>query len=453
MRLSINSKIDYILFWDESRKKSISLIYFPFLYNKVKILFFLENMLKRFFSHFNKLPESNKAMVYLMWIYGVGELISTTFVNIYIFKINNSFLNTIIYNLLFFSSTFLGFSFLWWIMSRENKNIKNMYYISYVLFILAFVELLSSRWSLIGGYIFWIIFAFWNGAFWNAVHTQELKNINNKNRDFYSSSISAGKNIIAMIIPFFVSFVFLLGKKFDFDGYIILFLFLPLVYLCSFLFINKIESYIPQKIETEDLKNFFNLKKYKYGHIYFLIGWFLLALNTAVMPIINLVLLKNEVNIGLFQWILVLFSTYFIIHLSHKRQEETRLQYFFIICLLVSLNFISFGIWFSFVNFLIFSIVFLFIAPLRRVSEHVYDLSLMDNIKTDNNDFYPAMILRESILWIGRIIALLVLLFFANSKIFDNEAILRIWLIIEWIGVLLLFISIYLWEKYEKDNT
>jgi hypothetical protein len=58
------------------------------------------------------LPESNKAMVYLMWIYGVGEIITNTFVNIYIFKIHNSLLHIIIYNILSFTSTLLGFSFL-----------------------------------------------------------------------------------------------------------------------------------------------------------------------------------------------------------------------------------------------------------------------------------------------------------------------------------------------------
>lgn len=407
-------------------------------------------MLKKFISNFNMLPESNKAMVYLMWIYGVGEIITNTFVNIYIFKIHNSLLHIIIYNILSFTSTLLGFSFLWWLMSLWKKNIKNMYYISYILFIFAFVELLLSKWNLLGGYLFWIIFSFGNGAFWNAVHTQELKNIKNKNRDFYSSSISAGKNIISMIIPFFVSFFFLIGEKFNFDAYILLFLILPLIYLFSFLFINRIESYIPQKIEKEDLKNFFNFRKYKYGHIYFLIGWFLLAINTAIIPIISLIILKNEINIGLFQWILVIISTYFIIHLSHKRQEKTRLQYFFVICLLIALNFIVFWFSFNFISFLIFSLASIILSPIYRVSEHVYDLSLMDNIKTDNNDFYPAMILREIVLWIGRICALVLLLFFVNLELFENEVILRIWLISEWIAILLLFVSIYFWEKKEK---
>jgi len=43
------------------------------------------------------------------------------------------------------------------------------------------------------------------GIYWIAVHSQELKNISDKNRDFYSSSISAGSNIISVIIPLLIS--------------------------------------------------------------------------------------------------------------------------------------------------------------------------------------------------------------------------------------------------------
>jgi len=103
------------------------------------------------------------------------------------------------------------------------------------------------------------------------VHTQELKNIENKNRDFYSSSISAGRNIISIFSPLLIAFVFYISEIFHFDGYLILFLFLPFVYLFSFVFISDIDSYIPSKIRKVDFKNFFNLKKYKYGHFYFFI--------------------------------------------------------------------------------------------------------------------------------------------------------------------------------------
>gem|GEM_PF-1338164 len=69
-------------------------------------------MFKKFIQNFDTLPLSNKAMVYLMWIYGIGELISSIFVNIYVFKINRLFENIIIYNIIFFTSTFIGFSVL-----------------------------------------------------------------------------------------------------------------------------------------------------------------------------------------------------------------------------------------------------------------------------------------------------------------------------------------------------
>ena len=77
-----------------------------------------------------------------MWIYGFGSIITGTFVNIYIFKVHNSFIEILFYNVAFFSATFIGFSLFGWIMSILQGNIKNMYYLSYVLFIVSFLFLL-----------------------------------------------------------------------------------------------------------------------------------------------------------------------------------------------------------------------------------------------------------------------------------------------------------------------
>jgi Na+/H+ antiporter NhaC len=52
----------------------------------------------------------------------------------------------------------------------------------------------------------------------------------------------------------------------------------------------------------------------------------------------------------------------------------------------------------------------------------------MDNVKTDSSDFYPAMVMREVILWIGRLIAFIfVLIMFYN---FDNDTELLIRLLL-----------------------
>lgn len=410
-------------------------------------------MLTKFFSNFNKLPLSNKSMVYLMWIYWVWELITGIFINIYVFKLYNSFENILIYNMIFFTATFIWFSGLWLLMSVFKKDIKNMYYISYILFILSFLELFVFKWTLFWVYLFSGIFGLWNWIFRCGVHTQELKNILNKNRDFFSSSISAWENIISILTPLFTAFIFGIAKIYNFDWYLILFLFLPLIYLISFIFIKNIDSYIPNKISKEDFTNFFNLRKYKYWHLYFLFWWFKLAVTTVIISAVSITLLKSEINIWLFQAILALISTFLVIHLSHKREENNRLKYYFIFCFLLFLVYLLFWIFFSLINFIIFSLILIFLKPLFRVSSHVYDLSLMDSIKAWNNDFYPAMLLREAVLWIWRIGSLLILLFIFKNMNLTLELNLKIWLIISWIVFIFLYWSIYFWEKKEKNNS
>ncbi len=409
-------------------------------------------MIKLFLLNFKKLPESNKSMVYLMWIYSVWALIAMTFVNIYVFKINNSFKDIIFYNINFFTFNFVWFSFIWWIMSLLWKNIKNMYYIWYSFFTLSFICLLIFNWNLFWAYVFWSLYGLWNWSFRCAVHTQELKNIEDKNRDFYSSSITVWRNILQIITPLIVSLIFYLSTFSNFNWYLILFLFLPLIYISSFFFINNIDSYIPKKITLSDLKNFFNFKRYKYWHLYFLLGWwFIRSFELVLIPIISIVILKTEINIWLFQWILTILSTYLVMDLSFKRNKKTRLKYFFIICIFIFIINVFFWIFFNLTIFIIFSLTTIFTSPIFRVSEHVYDLELMDSIKTWDHDFFPAMIFREAVLWIWRVLALFILYLLLYYTLIDTDNILRSWLLIRWFFLILLPFSILLWEKYEKN--
>lgn len=258
-------------------------------------------MLSTFFSTFFRLPLSNRSMIYLMWIYSLGGVITGVFLNIYVFKIHSSIIDLILYNLIYFTSSFLGFGLLGWMMAQISGNIRNMYYISYVMFIVAYFVLLVFDGTLLAVYLFAILFGFGNGAFWNAVHTQELKNIADKNRDFYSSSISAGQNIISVVVPFFVAIVFAITAYYHMDGYWVLFEILPIVYISSFIFIHNIDTYIPAKITMRDVSNFFDWKRYKYGHLYFMIRGISHGFTMSVIPIITILMLENEVNIGLFQ--------------------------------------------------------------------------------------------------------------------------------------------------------
>lgn len=405
-------------------------------------------MFKKFRKKLNKLPKSNKSMIYLMWIYSVWNIISHIFINIYVFSLNKNIYDVLEYNLFFVTATFIGFSFLGFLMSIFKKNIKYMYYLAYSLFILAFILILIFSWkfwTLLFASIYWLGF----GSFRCAVHTQELVNIKDKTRDFYSSVISSGTNIINIIVPLFVSFIFFIVKKyFNFSPYIVLFLVLPFVYFISFKFIHNIWDYIPSKIKKKDVKNFFNLKKYLFGQLYILSVWLYQWLFWSLFPIIAITILKTEVNVWFFEWIITFISTFVIVFLSTKRNIKNRIKFMWIISVLIFINITIFAFNFNLIWYIIYSLVSIILTPLYRISEHVFDLKLMDTIKAKWSDFFPAMIFREITLWLWRvfIIFILILLYY---KWFNNEEIIQFGLISIWILIIFAWISISLHMKLE----
>lgn len=225
-------------------------------------------MLKQTKEKFNNFPTSNKSMIYLMWIYNFWQYIAWLFIWIYIFKINNDISYVINYNLIFFVACYLWFSWIWYIISYMKKSIKNVYYLSYTIMIFSFSILFLLENNIYGAYLFWLIYWIWFWSFWCAVHTNELTNIEDKNRDFYSSMISAWWNIIEIIAPLIVTFIFFITEKNKINWYYILFIIIPIVYLTSFVFIKNTREYVPTKTKKIDINNFYNFKKYLWWQFY-----------------------------------------------------------------------------------------------------------------------------------------------------------------------------------------
>ena len=406
--------------------------------------------MKHFFSIFSQLPLSNKSMVYLMWIYETGIVITNVFINIYIFQINQSLVDVAWYNIVYYGMILVWFSGIGWIMAYLWKNIKYMYYIGYVMFITSFIPLIFWHNSYEATLLFALLYGLWSGTFWNAVHSQELKNIHDKYRDFYSSAISAGVNIIHIFIPLVVAFLFYTSWIFQINAYVIIFFLLPITYLLSFVFIHNIADYIPKQITTSDVGNFLNFKKYWFGHIYYCLGGFGHGLESVIIPIITILLLKNEINVWLFQWAMSIVSTFCVIYFASRRTIENRMYYFFFLSVLLFLNYFLFSLFFGLISFIIFSFILLLLKPIFRVSSHTYDLSLMDNVKTDRSDFYPSMILREIILAFGRFSAIWIIIVLFHIG-YTTQILLQAWIALIWCKYILKSILIYLWEKYEKQ--
>ena len=408
-------------------------------------------MFKKIVKKFKKLPESNKSMIYLMWIYWAGWIIGSLFVNIYVFSFNKEILDVLYYNIVFLTSVLIWFSVIWLLFSIYEKNIKNMYYLAYLAYILAFILLFIFSWYL-WIYLFATIYWLWFWIFRCAVHTQELVNIEDKTRDIYSSIISSWKNIIDIIMPFIISAIFfIVSLYFEFSPYLVLFTILPIIYLLSFFFIKDIWDYIPTKIKKKDIKNFFNLKKYLFGQLYFLSVWVYQWIMWFLFPIVAITLLKTEVNVWLFEWIITFISTFLVVFVATKRKRKNRIKFMWILSFLLFINLVIFAFNFNIYWYIVFNLFALLLNPLYRISEHVFDLKLMDTIKVKWSDFYPAMILREISLWIWRIAILFIFVFLVKYWL-DINYILKIGLSLIWLFMIIAWWAIALHMKYENKE-
>lgn len=405
--------------------------------------------MKDFIHQFKILPLSNKAMVYLMWIYSAWWVITSIFINIYIFQFQKEIVSVIIYNLVYLTATFIWFSIigwvLWWVLKR---NIRNFYYISYFFFVLSFLIIFSFQ-EYIGTLIFAVIYGLWNGIFRCWVHTQELVHIEDNVRDAYSSYISFGTSWIKIWVPLFVSIIFfIVWKHFHFSPYIVLFLLLPVVYMASFFFIKNIWNYTTTWITMKDVKNFFNMKKYLFAHVYFFCMWAYQSLTWTILPIVAIYLLKTEIHVWVYEGVMMLISTFLVAFLSSMRKPKNRVKIMGILSLLIFSNLFLFVFHFTFWGYVAFSLIWVLLDPLYRISEHVFDLRLMDTIRYKESDFFSTMILRDFVLWIWRSVSLVALLFLVYYGL-GNQEIFKVTL--SWVGIFMIFtwVWIYLHMKYD----
>jgi hypothetical protein len=409
-------------------------------------------MLEKFHTAFIGLPLSNRSMVYLSWIYSAWVLIATLFVNIYIYKITQSIIWNIVYTGLFYCFTLVWFSGMWYIMSCFRWNVTNLYYFWYGLFIISFLILLF--WWQNGEivYTFAAIYGLWNWLFWCALHTQELKNILDENRDFYSSSVSSWKNVLEIFVPLFIWIAFYFWEMYKFSAYKLLFWILPFIYLSSIIFIKNIDSYSPHKVLTKDILYFFWIRRHVFSHLYYIFSWFVQSIGVVIIAVVSITLLKNEMNIWLFQAWLWVLSTLVIMKLWLVRRPENRIVYIWSIIILTVINLWILVINFSTIWFVAYSLLWLFIIPLLKISMHVYDLKIMDSIRYKGSDFFPSMILRETVLFCWRLFWLLLIVFLYSFFEFSQGSFLRIWLFILGIFLIFLYVSLYYWEKYQKKD-
>jgi len=363
---------------------------------------------------FKQLSKEKKAMLALFWVY---EFVNTTvgiFIGAFVFLRTGSLGLLALFVLIQLTATGFAFSGYGYLMAKYGYSMKWNYLRSFAVYFVSFIWLALTPHTTL--YLF--VFGFLNGAgiglFWLGNHTYELLYTNNENgdRDFYSSMVQAGTQVISIVGPLFGIFLIFLSEiVFKMETLSLLFWVVPLLYLISLPFLFNLPHFIPEPITKKEIKSFFR------NHVSKKIRWYYLLagegeIRTVVVSIFAITALKTFFNIGFWQTILGVFSFFIIMLLSNIRYKGNRLRImaYAIFGFLVAFLFLIFSNT-SFYFYMIFSLIMIVFKPMYRVSQHTLDLLSMDFLACGRSSFYSGLLYREIILYIGRFVALSLLMF------------------------------------------
>ncbi len=361
-------------------------------------------MLRGTIARFSALRLQVKAMVFLVWIYSLAGSLAGAFVQIFLYKQFASVSLNMTATMVMFTGAAVGFCLMGYIAARFRLNIKNGFFLGFLALSSSFILLLTTS-SQAGAYSFMFLNGIGNGLFWLTIHSFELTETRDEERDFYASLLSAGDQMLSLAGPALATLLlWISGDVLNFKSFTLLFITTPFVYLLSFFFLSRISDYRPHPIEWKEVKHFFGERKNRTMQIYTMGGAFQHILGGTIVPLATLFLLGSELRVGLYNTIFAVVSALFLLKVSSYRNTGNRLFIFSLTVILLAGNTFLFGYIFTITSLVAYSIVKSLFAPLMGVSAHVIDLFTMESLAHPEKDFYATMIFRDLSLWFWRLV-------------------------------------------------
>lgn len=377
-------------------------------------------------------------MVYLHWVYGFVGAMTSVFVQIFLYQRFSSVSFNIVALAVYFIGCALGFSLIGALMAGWRVNMKWGYVWAFVVLCLSFLFLYGDV-TKNDALLFSFCNGFGLGLYWVTLHTFELTETRDHERDYYSSVLSAGDQIIDLAAPAFATFLFYLSKDvFRIGSYTLLFAVSPLLYLLGIPLFRHIRTYRPSPIDKADVHHFFHDRKNRQAQLYLFAGSANFSFGRIVLPIAAIMFLGSETHVGLFNTVFAIISAIALLVLSHYRHSGNRLRFLFITAMATSAATLIFAARFDLMIFVLFSLAAVVLKPLLRVSSHVIDLETMETLGIKGRDFFPTMILRDAAFGVWRVLALL-LLAVLITFVGEGESAVRLGLVLLAVATALLY--------------
>ena len=174
-------------------------------------------------AHFRSQPRSLRSLIYLSWIYSFVSRAVGAFSQIYIYELFNSVKLAIIAGIAAFTGIMVGFCICGVVAAYYRLNAKHGFLLSFLFTGLGLILLpLANDVPEACGAA--AIRGIGSGLFWLTIHTYELMESSDHERDNYSTFLSAGDQIVTVASPAFATLLLWTSHRLGFGDFTLLFL-------------------------------------------------------------------------------------------------------------------------------------------------------------------------------------------------------------------------------------
>jgi hypothetical protein len=365
-------------------------------------------------AHFRSMRRPVRSLVYLFWIYSFVSGAVTAFTQIYIYQAFTSVEMNIVAGIAMFTGCMIGFCVYGAIAAQCRLNAKHGFALSFIVTALGLILLPFAR-DVTEACAAVTVRGAGFGLFWLTVHTYELMETRDHERDVYSTFASSGDQIVTVASPAFATLLIWLSHSLVAGDFTLLFFLTPPIFLLGLPSIGALPDYRPEPIKKHDLVHFLMDRRNQAAQIYLMGGSASHILSQTLIPLASIIVLGAALTVGGFNTVFAIAGALALLAVGSRRRPENRLFILGVCSIaLMALNFML-GASLTLAALIVYTIGSSIMQPMYRVSQHVIDLKTMDGMAHSASAFYPAMILRGVALWGWRTAAALILLLFASG--------------------------------------
>lgn len=378
-------------------------------------------------KRFREFPRDIRLLVVNFWIWGFAQLLVGSFLNIFLYLETKSLAALALYNTAVFTGIFFGFVVWGRVLPRFQIEIKKNFQIAAIVGIVSFLLLSFGSHTLRWLLVFALANGIATGMFWVGHHAFEVLHTTDRFRDFYSSMLSAGSQILGVAAPALATVLFLLSERWlHQETFFLFFWVVPVVYLFSLPIASCLSRVVPPRVSITAIQQLAFSRGMGSINAYYVLCGFQRAIPAILVPLIALSALERVVNIGIFETTIRLLAIGLTLYLAHRRQVRNRVSLMRRAVIGQVIGFALLFFWQSSpIFFVIYSLINLIVSPVLSISAHLIHLHTIDTIKQNGVNFYAGLLYRDSVLWLGGLVSAAILWVYAEVV---HNPVTTIWL-------------------------